>query len=103
MLQQDSKGSESSDSSADSDSDYDSDDYEEEDDEDAKADFLMDAVPDHCKCAISLGIMADPVIASDGHAYERREIETWINKCRESKSNPSCLTFCSPEASDLAL
>ncbi len=30
------------------------------------------------KCPISMAIMNDPVIAADGHSYERTEIERWL-------------------------
>ena len=33
--------------------------------------------PEFC-CPISLQLMEDPVLASDGHAYERAEIEQWF-------------------------
>lgn len=35
-------------------------------------------VPDEFKDPISLEIMTDPVVASDGNTYERHTIETWI-------------------------
>ena len=35
--------------------------------------------PDHYVCPISQQIMTDPVLASDGHHYERRFIVDWIN------------------------
>lgn len=35
-------------------------------------------VPDHFVCPISLEIMVDPVICSDGITYERREIRQWL-------------------------
>ena len=34
--------------------------------------------PDEYKCAITLEIMHDPVICSDGHTYERQAIERWF-------------------------
>lgn len=36
------------------------------------------SVPDHFVCPISLEIMQDPVICSDGNTYERREIARWL-------------------------
>ena len=36
------------------------------------------AVPDHFICPISLEIMQDPVICSDGNTYERSEITRWL-------------------------
>ena len=35
-------------------------------------------VPDHFICPISLEIMQDPVICTDGNTYEKREIERWL-------------------------
>jgi hypothetical protein len=32
-------------------------------------------------CPISMQLMTDPVVADDGHTYQRHAIETWINKC----------------------
>eukprot|EP01006_Ploeotia_vitrea_P015748 TRINITY_DN46051_c0_g1_i1.p1 TRINITY_DN46051_c0_g1~~TRINITY_DN46051_c0_g1_i1.p1 ORF type:complete len:1001 (-),score=83.28 TRINITY_DN46051_c0_g1_i1:152-3154(-) len=34
--------------------------------------------------AITGEIMADPVVASDGHTYDRSSIESWMRKCRTS-------------------
>ena len=36
--------------------------------------------PDEFVCPISQELMEDPVLASDGHAYERQEIERWFEK-----------------------
>ena len=36
--------------------------------------------PDEYICPISHELMEDPVLASDGHAYERREVERWFEK-----------------------
>ena len=36
--------------------------------------------PDEFVCPISQELMVDPVLASDGHAYERRAIERWFEK-----------------------
>lgn len=44
--------------------------------------------PDH-KCPIGHEIMFDPVIAADGHNYERKNITTWF---RESGSRRSPMT-----------
>jgi hypothetical protein len=38
------------------------------------------------RCPIGLGFMKDPVVAADGHTYERKQIEAW---------------FASPQFSDL--
>jgi Mg-chelatase subunit ChlD len=39
----------------------------------------MDAIPDEYKCPIGMDTMTDPVIGSDGHTYERSNIESWLN------------------------
>jgi hypothetical protein len=35
-------------------------------------------IPDELKCSITLDIMEDPVMASDGHSYERTAITAWL-------------------------
>jgi len=40
-------------------------------------------------CPISHEVMQDPVLAEDGHTYERREIENWLQR-----SNRSPITNC---------
>ena len=35
-------------------------------------------VPAQFRCPISQEIMEDPVVTSDGHTYERREIFRWL-------------------------
>ena len=35
-------------------------------------------IPDHFICPISLEIMQEPVICTDGNTYEKREIERWL-------------------------
>ena len=37
-----------------------------------------DDTPTHLKCPISLCVMDDPVVAADGHTYERACIEEWF-------------------------
>lgn len=37
-----------------------------------------DPVPRHFICPISLEIMEEPVICSDGSTYEKKEIERWL-------------------------
>lgn len=36
-------------------------------------------------CPISLKLMTDPVVADDGHTYQRHAIEAWIRKCTAGK------------------
>jgi hypothetical protein len=38
----------------------------------------VDTVPPDFKCPITLEIMEDPVMTSDGHSYERNAIEMWF-------------------------
>ena len=40
--------------------------------------FVGPAPPDAFLCPITQELMADPVIAADGHSYERAEIEKWF-------------------------
>jgi hypothetical protein len=35
-------------------------------------------IPNEFLCPITLGMMGDPVVAADGHSYERAAIEKWI-------------------------
>ena len=37
-----------------------------------------DAVPDAFLCPLTLDLMMDPVVTSDGQTYERRSIEQWL-------------------------
>ena len=41
-------------------------------------------VPDHMCCPILMDVMRDPVIAADGHTYEKVAIEQWFLKARTS-------------------
>lgn len=45
---------------------------------------LRDRPEEHC-CPISYEVMVDPVIAADGHAYERVQIERWL---QDKKTSP---------------
>jgi hypothetical protein len=42
------------------------------------------SVPDELLCPITLCIMQDPVLAMDGHTYERAAIEDWLCRSRAS-------------------
>ena len=44
-----------------------------------------DDVPKEFACPISFVIMNNPVVASDGHTYEREKIEKWM---RQKKTSP---------------
>jgi hypothetical protein len=37
-------------------------------------------IPEHFLCPITYEVLIDPVIASDGHTYERKAIEGWFTK-----------------------
>eukprot|EP00957_Ditylum_brightwellii_P048208 3658607-Ditylum_brightwellii.AAC.1 len=39
-----------------------------------------DYIPDEFECSMTLEIMKDPVIAADGHSYERKSIEAWLDQ-----------------------
>lgn len=41
-------------------------------------------IPRHFVCPITLNIMEDPVIAGDGHTYERHAIQEWIRRRGQS-------------------
>ena len=43
-----------------------------------------DDVPEEFLCPITFDLMTDPVIAADGHTYERRAIEAWFSRARTS-------------------
>ena len=49
-------------------------------------------VPDALCCPISMEIMRDPVIAADGHTYERAEIEASRTTARRPRPAPSSRT-----------
>jgi SUMO ligase MMS21 Smc5/6 complex component len=40
---------------------------------------------DELSCPISFQLMTDPVVATDGHTYQRDAIEAWIKKCTTGK------------------
>jgi hypothetical protein len=39
-------------------------------------------------CPITLSLMVDPVIAADGHSYERTAIEDWMRRSGENFHSP---------------
>jgi hypothetical protein len=53
-------------------------------------------MPDDCMCPLSLEVMVDPVMAADGHTYERSAIEPWL-----ANHNTSPLTTQLLESKDL--
>jgi hypothetical protein len=48
---------------------------------------LEKALLEGLSCPISFQLMTDPVVAEDGHTYQRQAIEQWINKCTSGTSN----------------
>lgn len=67
---------------------------QEEEEEEEDDDWLLDAAPAEFKCPIGLGLLVDPVMASDGHSYERKELEAWRDSCAVKG-----LPFSSPKTS----
>ena len=48
----------------------------------------MASFPNEFYCPITFGLMQDPVIAADGHTYEREAIEQWlVNNITSPKTN----------------
>ncbi|CAB3978294.1 WD repeat, SAM and U-box domain-containing 1-like [Paramuricea clavata] len=45
---------------------------------DVKRKEIEDSIPDEFLCPITRELMTDPVIAADGHSYERDAIQSWI-------------------------
>ena len=54
---------------------------EEEEEADENED---DSIPNECFCPITHEIMEDPVIAQDGHTYERAAIQRWFDTGRRT-------------------
>ena len=48
-----------------------------------------DGVPCRYQCPITHQLMRDPVIALDGHTYERAQIEAWYQTCRNNGRSPN--------------
>lgn len=48
-------------------------------------------VPDALRCAITSEVMVDPVMALDGHTYERSAIEEWFQEHQTSPMSGSRL------------
>jgi ankyrin repeat protein len=63
----------------------------ESDDEDYDDDFTHTISAKELKCPISLKLMTDPVICSDGHSYQRSAIMKWMGRkdVVTSPMNPS--------------
>ncbi|EKX52705.1 hypothetical protein GUITHDRAFT_84671 [Guillardia theta CCMP2712] len=43
-----------------------------------------DDIPFEYQCPITMDVMTDPVIAMDGHTYERQAIESWLKNHKKS-------------------
>ena len=43
-----------------------------------------DEVPERLTCPLTLELMKQPVIASDGHTYERCAIQQWLERAKTS-------------------
>jgi len=54
--------------------------------------MLFPNTPDEFICPISLEMMADPVIAMDGHSYDRPYIEQWFQEHSTSPKTGEQLT-----------
>ena len=52
---------------------------EEEEQSEEEYDEYIESIPYECFCPITQLIIKDPVIAQDGHTYERAAIERWFN------------------------
>ena len=50
----------------------------EGEEETAEDELANESIPDECFCPITQEIMEDPVIAQDGHTYERTAIKRWL-------------------------
>lgn len=57
---------------------------EEEAEEEAEEELGDEGIPNECFCPITQEIMEDPVIAQDGHTYERAAIQQWFGTGRRT-------------------
>ena len=58
--------------------------YKERDNVDNGVNDDMKKVPEQYKCPITKKIMKDPVMAFDGHSYERKDIEEYLTRNNKS-------------------
>eukprot|EP00543_Licmophora_paradoxa_P005530 CAMPEP_0202442588 /NCGR_PEP_ID=MMETSP1360-20130828/1996_1 /ASSEMBLY_ACC=CAM_ASM_000848 /TAXON_ID=515479 /ORGANISM="Licmophora paradoxa, Strain CCMP2313" /LENGTH=408 /DNA_ID=CAMNT_0049057991 /DNA_START=401 /DNA_END=1627 /DNA_ORIENTATION=- len=73
----------------DNDNDNDNDKHDDNDDND----MYCDGIPSFLRCPITLELMKDPVVASDGNIYERVAITRWFQMCLNgTKDNPKIVT-----------
>jgi len=50
-----------------------------------------DEIPLHFVCSITYEIMREPVVASDGHTYEKSAIENWLKMANTSPMTGAAL------------
>jgi hypothetical protein len=62
-------------------------DKDDDNDEEAFQDFLNDSAPDSLKCPITQCLFREPIMALDGHMYEKEKLEEWI-ATRQQKGLP---------------
>jgi hypothetical protein len=55
--------------------------------EDAEATCTSGSFPNEFLCPITLELMRDPVVAKDGHTYERKAIEDWFEQSSRTDRN----------------
>ena len=56
----------------------------EEEAEEGESEEESEAIPNECFCPITQEIMEEPVIAQDGHTYERAAIQRWFDMGRRT-------------------
>lgn len=54
----------------------------------AASSSIPEDTPNEYLCPITGGLMLDPVVASDGHTYERQAITEWLSKNRGKATSP---------------
>jgi hypothetical protein len=59
----------------------------EEDNEEAFQEWLVETAPDTLVCPITHSLFREPVMALDGHLYEKEKLEEWISTCAK-KNQP---------------
>ena len=59
--------------------------------DEARQQKMLAEVPNEYMCSITLAVMMDPVMATDGHTYERGAIETWLGKSLKSPKDGTLL------------
>jgi len=69
--------------------------YVEEEEEEEREAYNEGSIPNEFFCPITHEVMEDPVIAQDGHTYERKAIERWfaMGKCTSPKTGASLMSI----------